>query len=168
MIYSWHEWSQGKSINVSKLNTYLVRAKIYQQLSVDSTRTHTNKYLFITTVSYCSHLGDILYIWRCRRTQRVCRMEKSYAHDKTNKIVKRILHITFRRNDFNQHPDIWCPASEKKTYRKYIAVDWFRCRKEISGDKRDATFDIAILRTSPHTTTLLDIYEFNIRVCFIS
>lgn len=66
-----------------------------------STPIHRNKYLFITTVSCCSHSGDILYygVRSAMPTLTMClerwafSIEKSYAHDKPNEIVERILHL---------------------------------------------------------------------------
>lgn len=75
------------------------------------------------------------------------------------KRIKQSKAYYITRNDFNQHPDIWCPASKKKTFRKYIASIGSD-RKEILGDERDATFIVIVLETRPQPHSKHIQYEY--------
>lgn len=108
-----------------------------------STPIYRNKYLFITTVSCCSHLGDILYyigyVRQCRHSQCVLRafsIEKSYAHDKMNEIVERILHLEETISISTQTSDARQTKRKKKSISKIYCSRLVRLEKKYWATKQ--------------------------------
>lgn len=150
MICSRQEWSERN-------RALILCVQKFMKILRPAPNTHRELNISSLQLFRVAAIWAIYYIRRCRYSPAVSPAYRSHTH--MTKRIKQSKAYYITRNDFNQHPDIWCPASKKKTFRKYIASIGSD-RKEILGDERDATFIVIVLETRPQPHSKHIQYEY--------